>query len=61
MGIEDTTKKISVHILKELVKFNDKDTFYMYYIVDVFPTKRIYAQGLEKIRTYQKKKDLSIE
>ena len=37
-----------------MLKTDDKDTFYMYDLVDVFPTKRIYTQGLAKIRTYQK-------
>lgn len=37
-----------------MIKTDDKDTFYLYDIVDVFPTKRIYTQGLAKIRTYKK-------
>ena len=37
-----------------MIKTGDKDTFYLYDIVDVFPTKRIYTQGLAKIRTYKK-------
>jgi superfamily II DNA or RNA helicase len=37
-----------------MLKTDDKDTFYMYDIVDVFPTKRIYTQGLAKVRTYEK-------
>ena len=37
-----------------MLKTDDKDTFYMYDLVDVFPTKRIYTQGLAKIRTYQR-------
>ena len=37
-----------------MIKTSDKDTFYLYDIVDVFPTKRIYTQGLAKIRTYKK-------
>lgn len=37
-----------------MLKTDEKDTFYMYDIVDVFPTKKIYTQGLAKIRTYQK-------
>lgn len=39
-----------------LLKTKDKDTFYVYDIVDVFPTKRIYTQGLSKIRTYKTEK-----
>lgn len=37
-----------------MLKTDEKDTFYMYDIVDVFPTKKIYTQGLAKIRTYEK-------
>ena len=37
-----------------MLKTDEKDTFYMYDIVDVFPTKRLYAQGLAKIKTYKK-------
>ena len=37
-----------------MLKTDDKDTFYMYDLVDVFPTKRIYTQGLAKIKTYQR-------
>lgn len=37
-----------------MLKTDEKDTFYMYDIVDVFPTKKLYAQGLAKIKTYQK-------
>lgn len=37
-----------------MIKTADKDTFYMYDLVDVFPTKRIYTQGLAKIRTYER-------
>lgn len=37
-----------------MLKTDEKDTFYMYDIVDVFPTKRIYTQGLAKVRTYEK-------
>lgn len=37
-----------------MIKTDEKDTFYLYDIVDVFPTKRIYTQGLAKIRTYKK-------
>ena len=37
-----------------MLKTDEKDTFYMYDLVDVFPTKRIYTQGLAKIKTYQR-------
>jgi superfamily II DNA or RNA helicase len=37
-----------------MLKTDEKTTFYMYDIVDCFPTKRIYTQGLAKIRTYKK-------
>lgn len=37
-----------------LLKTDTKDTFYVYDIIDVFPTKRIYTQGLAKIKIYQK-------
>lgn len=37
-----------------MLKTDEKDTFYMYDIVDVFPTKKIYTQGLAKVRTYEK-------
>lgn len=36
-----------------LLKNKDKDTFYLYDIIDCFPTKRIYVQGLAKIKTYK--------
>ena len=39
-----------------LLKTDEKDTFYLYDIVDVFPTKKLYSQGLAKIRTYEDKK-----
>ena len=39
-----------------LLKTDTKDTFYVYDIIDVFPTKRIYAQGLAKIKTYKEEK-----
>ena len=35
-----------------MIKTADKDTFYMYDLIDVFPTKKLYTQGLAKIRTY---------
>lgn len=37
-----------------MLKTDEKDTFYMYDLVDVFPTKKIYSQGLTKIRTYER-------
>ena len=37
-----------------MLKTKDKEVFNMYDIVDVFPTKRLYTQGLAKIRTYKK-------
>lgn len=39
-----------------LLKNSEKDTFYLYDIIDVFPTKRLYAHGLAKIKTYQDEK-----
>ena len=36
-----------------MIKTDTKDTFYMYDIVDVFPTKKLYTQGLAKIKTYK--------
>ena len=39
-----------------LLKTDTKDTFYVYDIVDVFPTKRIYTQGLAKVKTYKEEK-----
>jgi superfamily II DNA or RNA helicase len=38
-----------------MLKNNEKDTFNLYDIVDCYPTKRIYTQGLAKIRTYNDK------
>ena len=37
-----------------MLKTADKDTFYMYDLVDCFPTKRLYTQGLAKVRTYER-------
>ena len=37
-----------------MLKTAEKDTFYMYDLVDCFPTKRLYTQGLAKVKTYQK-------
>ena len=39
-----------------LLKTDTKTTFYVYDIIDVFPTKRIYTQGLAKIRIYKDEK-----
>ena len=39
-----------------LLKTDTKNTFYVYDLIDVFPTKRIYAQGLAKIRIYDEEK-----
>ena len=39
-----------------LLKTDTKDTFYVYDIIDIFPTKRIYTQGLAKIKIYQKER-----
>lgn len=39
-----------------LLKTDTKSTFYVYDIIDVFPTKRIYMQGLAKIRIYKDEK-----
>ena len=38
-----------------LLKTETKDTFPIYDIIDVLPTKRIYTQGLAKIRTYKER------
>lgn len=37
-----------------MLKTADKDTFYMYDLVDCFPTKRLYTQGLAKVKIYQR-------
>lgn len=39
-----------------LLKTDTKTTFYVYDIIDVFPTKRVYIQGLAKIRIYKDEK-----
>ena len=39
-----------------LLKNKDKSTFYLYDIIDHFPTKRIYLQGLSKIKIYESEK-----
>lgn len=33
---------------------NDKDKYRLYDLIDVFPTKKLYAQGLAKVRLYAK-------
>ena len=38
-----------------LLKTKTKDTFPIYDIIDVLPTKRLYTQGLAKIRTYKER------
>ena len=37
-----------------MLRTKDKTEFYVYDIVDIFPTKRIYMQGVSKIKTYKK-------
>lgn len=37
-----------------LLKTDDKNNFYLYDLIDVFPTRLIYSQGLAKIRLYKK-------
>lgn len=39
-----------------LLKSDEKNNFYLYDLIDVWPTKRIYSQGLAKIRLYKKEK-----
>lgn len=39
-----------------LLKSEGKDEFNIYDLIDVLPTKRLYTQGLAKIRTYKDKK-----
>ena len=39
-----------------LLKTDEKDTFYLYDMVDWLPTKKLYTQGLAKIKTYKDKK-----
>lgn len=36
-----------------MLKTNEKDEFYLYDLVDCFPSKRLYTQGLSKIKTYK--------
>ena len=38
-----------------MLKNSEKDEFYLYDLVDVLPTKRLYMQGIAKIRTYKEK------
>lgn len=38
-----------------MLKNSEKDEFYLYDLVDVLPTKRLYMQGVAKIRTYKEK------
>lgn len=37
-----------------MLKTQEKDKFFLYDIIDVFPSKRLYLQGLAKGRTYKK-------
>ena len=37
-----------------LLKTDEKSVAYIYDIIDIFPTKSIYSQGLAKINTYKK-------
>lgn len=39
-----------------LLKTDEKDTFYIYDIIDCLPTKRLMVQGLAKIKTYKEQK-----
>lgn len=39
-----------------LLKTEDKNIFHVYDIIDVLPTKRLYTQGLEKIKIYTREK-----
>ena len=44
-----------------MLRNEDKSEFYLYDLIDIFPTKRIYLQGLAKIKTYKKEAyDVSI-
>lgn len=36
-----------------MLKTDEKDEFYLYDIVDCFPSKKLYTQGLSKIKTYK--------
>lgn len=37
-----------------MLKTSEKDEFYLYDLVDYFPSKKIYLQGLTKAKTYKK-------
>ena len=37
-----------------MLKTSEKDTFELYDLIDEFPTKRLYTQGLAKIKIYKK-------
>ena len=37
-----------------LLKTDDKNNFYLYDLIDEFPTHRLYSQGLAKIKLYKK-------
>ena len=39
-----------------LLKTDEKSVAYIYDIIDIFPTKSIYSQGLAKIKTYKNSK-----
>ena len=39
-----------------MYKTSEKDTFDLYDLIDCFPSKRLYTQGLAKIRLYNKEK-----
>ena len=36
-----------------MLKTNEKDKFYIYDLIDKLPTKRLYMQGIAKIKTYK--------
>lgn len=36
-----------------MLKTDEKDEFYLYDLVDCFPSKKLYTQGLAKIKTYK--------
>lgn len=36
-----------------MLKTDEKDEFYLYDLVDCFPSKKLYSQGLSKIKTYK--------
>ena len=38
-----------------LLKTETKNTFPLYDIIDILPTKRLYVQGLSKIKTYKER------